>query len=164
MPGRAFRFGFVARTLAPGETWADKARRAEQLGFSVLTMPDHFRNQLAPVPALTAAALATSRLRVGSLVFAVDFHRRPSCARGRRHRPRYRAGASAGLGAGWLARSTRRRASATTPPAPGSSGLPRRSPSSRACSRASGSRSRAVTTPSPSWRAGPGSSSRARPS
>ena len=66
MPGRAFRFGLVARTLAPGEAWADKARRAEQLGYAVLTMPDHFRNQLGAVPALTAAALATTRLRVGS--------------------------------------------------------------------------------------------------
>ena len=103
MPGRAFRFGFVARTLAPGETWADKARRAEQLGYSVLTMPDHFRNQLAPVPALTAAALATSRLRVGSLVFAVDFHHPAVLAREAAAMDQLSSGRfELGLGAGWL--------------------------------------------------------------
>src|SRR4029450_7210691 len=73
MGGRSFRFGYVAPPVAPGESWAEKARRVEALGYSILLMPDHFRNQLAPVPALTAAALATTRLRVGSLVFANDF-------------------------------------------------------------------------------------------
>src|SRR4029450_12495414 len=73
MAARPFRFGYVARTVASGESWAEKARRVEALGYSILLMPDHFRNQLAPVPALTAAALATTRLRVGSLVFANDF-------------------------------------------------------------------------------------------
>jgi probable F420-dependent oxidoreductase len=103
MPGRAFRFGFVARTLAPGETWADKARRAEQLGYSILTMPDHFRNQLAPVPALTAAALATARLRVGSLVFAVDFHHPAVLAREVAAMDQLSGGRfELGLGAGWL--------------------------------------------------------------
>jgi len=103
MPGHPFRFGLVARSLAPGETWADKARRAEHLGYAILTMPDHFRNQLAPVPALTAAALATTRLRVGSLVFAVDFHHPAVLAREVAAIDHLSGGRfELGLGAGWL--------------------------------------------------------------
>jgi hypothetical protein len=36
-------------------------------------MPDHFTDQLAPLPALTAAAMATSTLRVGALVWDNDY-------------------------------------------------------------------------------------------
>jgi probable F420-dependent oxidoreductase len=36
-------------------------------------MPDHFTDQLAPVPALQAAADATTRLRVGALVWDNDY-------------------------------------------------------------------------------------------
>ncbi len=54
-------------------SWADQARRAEDLGFATLLMPDHFGDQLAPVPALAAAAAATTTLRMGSLVFGNDY-------------------------------------------------------------------------------------------
>jgi probable F420-dependent oxidoreductase len=36
-------------------------------------MPDHFGDQLAPVPALMAAAAATSSLHIGTLVFCNDY-------------------------------------------------------------------------------------------
>ena len=36
-------------------------------------MPDHLGNQLSPLAALTAAAAATTRLRVGAFVFANDY-------------------------------------------------------------------------------------------
>ena len=36
-------------------------------------MPDHFTDQLAPVPALTAVAAATTTLRIGALVFDNDY-------------------------------------------------------------------------------------------
>ena len=36
-------------------------------------MPDHFTDQLAPMPALMAAAAATTTLRVGALVFDNDY-------------------------------------------------------------------------------------------
>jgi alkanesulfonate monooxygenase SsuD/methylene tetrahydromethanopterin reductase-like flavin-dependent oxidoreductase (luciferase family) len=36
-------------------------------------MPDHFGDQLAPVPALAAVAAATTTLRLGSLVFGNDY-------------------------------------------------------------------------------------------
>ena len=36
-------------------------------------MPDHFGDQLAPVPALAAVAAATTTLRMGALVFCNDY-------------------------------------------------------------------------------------------
>ena len=70
-----FRFAAQLSTTPEGTAaaWADQARRAEDLGFSALLMPDHFGDQLAPVPALAAAAAATSTLRLGSLVFGNDY-------------------------------------------------------------------------------------------
>jgi probable F420-dependent oxidoreductase len=70
---RPFRFGIQASSAATSTEWLDLARRAEGNGYSCLTMPDHFTDQLAPVPALMAAAAATSTLRVGALVFDNDY-------------------------------------------------------------------------------------------
>ena len=70
---RKFRFGVQLHTAATGEEWAAAARRAEELGYSTLFVPDHFGDQLAPVPALVAAAAATSTLRIGGLVFDNDY-------------------------------------------------------------------------------------------
>jgi probable F420-dependent oxidoreductase len=71
------RFRFAAQLSFPpaanAESWAAQARRAEDLGYSTLLMPDHFGEQLAPVPALVAAADATRSLRVGTLVFDNDY-------------------------------------------------------------------------------------------
>ena len=74
---RPFRFGVMAAKARSASEWTDTARKAEDLGYSALLMPDHFGDQLAPVPALTMAAAVTERLRVGALVFANDF-RHPS--------------------------------------------------------------------------------------
>ena len=71
------KFRFAAQLgKAPEGTarsWADQARRAESLGYSTLLMPDHFGDQLAPMPALAAVAGATTSLRMGSLVFGNDY-------------------------------------------------------------------------------------------
>ena len=72
-PHRGFRFGVQASRATTAREWADLARRAEANGYDVLTMPDHFTDQLAPVPALMAAADATTDLRVGALVFDNDY-------------------------------------------------------------------------------------------
>lgn len=53
--------------------WRDTAVRAEEMGYSVLLLADHFKDQLAPFSALSAAACATTRIRLGALVFANDF-------------------------------------------------------------------------------------------
>jgi len=49
------------------------ARQIESLGYHTLVMPDHFGARFALAPALVLAAEATSRLRVGSLVYDNDF-------------------------------------------------------------------------------------------
>jgi probable F420-dependent oxidoreductase len=70
---RPFRFGVQANGAASAAEWRDLARRAEAAGYDALTMPDHFTEQLAPVPALMAAADATERLRIGALVWDNDY-------------------------------------------------------------------------------------------
>ena len=70
---RRFRFGIQRSTAPPGSEWAALARTAEDLGYSTLFVPDHFDDQLAPVPALQAAADATTSLRVGALVMCNDY-------------------------------------------------------------------------------------------
>lgn len=70
---RPFRFGVNVRTAGSAAEWADKARKIERLGYSVLLVPDHLAELLAPFPALAAAASATTRLRVGTAVLNNDF-------------------------------------------------------------------------------------------
>jgi len=70
---RPFRFGVNVRTAASQAEWADKARKVEALGYAVLLVPDHLAELLAPLPALAAAAAATTRLRVGTAVLNNDF-------------------------------------------------------------------------------------------
>jgi probable F420-dependent oxidoreductase len=70
---RKFRFGVQLSSATSGDDWVAKARQAEDLGFSTLFLPDHFGPQLAPVPAMMAAASATTDLRVGCLVFDNDY-------------------------------------------------------------------------------------------
>ena len=66
---RRFRFGAVAGFGRNGPEWAATAQRIEQLGFSTLLCPD-VTGMLAPFQALSAAAAATSTLRLGSYVLA----------------------------------------------------------------------------------------------
>ena len=100
-----FRFGVQAPlTHTPGRNqWIEMAKSAESLGYSTLTMPDHFTEQLAPVPALTVAAEATTTLRIGALVcdndykhpvvFAKEMATMDALSNGR---------VQLGLGAGWM--------------------------------------------------------------
>lgn len=70
---RPFRFAVTAHSAPSGDAWRELATRTEDLGYSTLFVSDHLGDQLAPIPALTAAAAATTRLRVGMLVAANDF-------------------------------------------------------------------------------------------
>ena len=73
---RPFRFS-VQSSSPPrgtdGRAWAALARKVEDLGYSTLTVADHLDDQFAPVPALMAAADATTTLRVGAMVFCNDY-------------------------------------------------------------------------------------------
>ena len=62
-----------ANGAASAAEWRDLAKRAEAAGYDALTMPDHFTEQLAPVPALMAAADATERLRIGAGWMQTDY-------------------------------------------------------------------------------------------
>ncbi len=70
---KPFRFAGGLFWADSAQAWADGARRLESLGYDTLLMGDHFSRQLAPIPALLAAASATTRLRVGTTVFNNDF-------------------------------------------------------------------------------------------
>jgi probable F420-dependent oxidoreductase len=99
---RPFRFGVqVSRLPAPG--WAQEVRRIEALGYSTVFFPDHFGTQWEPTAALAAVAAASTRLRVGSLVYDVDYRHPVVLAKaaatihllsGGRH--------EFGIGAGWM--------------------------------------------------------------
>ena len=101
---RPFRFGVQAWTAGSRREWADLARRCETNGYSVLTMPDHFDDQLAPVPALMAAADATTELRIGALVFDNDYKHPVVLAKELATMDLLSDGRlEIGLGAGWMA-------------------------------------------------------------
>ncbi len=70
---KPFRFGVQVSQVGSASEWRDKARKLEDLGYSTLFMPDHFGEELAPLPAIAMAAAHTTTLRVGSLVFDNDY-------------------------------------------------------------------------------------------
>jgi probable F420-dependent oxidoreductase len=70
---RPFRFGVQVGEATDRHAWERTARQAEALGYATLVVPDHLVGPLAPLPALVAAAYATTTLRVGTLVLANDF-------------------------------------------------------------------------------------------
>jgi probable F420-dependent oxidoreductase len=102
---RRFRFAAQLSTGpdGSGRSWADQARKVEDLGFSTLLMPDHFGDQLAPVPALMAAADGTTTLKVGALVFDNDYRHPLILAKEAATLDRLSDGRlELGLGAGWM--------------------------------------------------------------
>lgn len=71
---RPFRFGTGAFEATSKLAWAENARRAEALGYATLLVADHLATiPFASVPAMVAAADATTTLRVGCTVFANDY-------------------------------------------------------------------------------------------
>ncbi|MGW7406510.1 LLM class F420-dependent oxidoreductase [Streptomyces sp. NPDC054833] len=69
---RPFRFGVNLLAPAPTAQWRAKCRRAEELGYDVILVPDHL-GMPAPFPALVAAAEATERPRLGTFVLNAGF-------------------------------------------------------------------------------------------
>jgi probable F420-dependent oxidoreductase len=68
---RRFRFGFQATSSDPSET-VTLARAAEEAGFDVFQVGDHIGPEPSALAALTAAALGTERIRLGTLVLNND--------------------------------------------------------------------------------------------
>ena len=100
---RPFRFGIQCRGPADGDGWRALARRVEDLGWSSLTIADHFDDALAPVPALMAAADATTTLRVGTMVLANDYRHPVVLAKEAATLDLLTGGRfDLGIGAGWM--------------------------------------------------------------
>jgi len=105
---RAFRFGVIDESSLSREEWVQKAQRVEQLSYSTFLIRDHFiqgdfNHQLAPIPALMAAADATKTLRVGSLVFSNDYRHPIMLAKETATLDLLSGGRfELGIGAGWL--------------------------------------------------------------
>jgi probable F420-dependent oxidoreductase len=114
---RAFRFGVNATTASAPE-WRETARVAEALGFDTLIAQDHVGAQLAPLPALVAAAEVTTRLRLATLVLDNDF-RHPAMVAQEAATVDVLSGGrmELGLGAGWLESDYARTGITFDPPA-----------------------------------------------
>jgi len=80
MVNKDFRFGVGLTAARRRGTLEDNARRAEDMGYDVLHMADHLYTT-APFPMLTAVAMATERLRIGTFVLNAGFYRPALLAR-----------------------------------------------------------------------------------
>jgi probable F420-dependent oxidoreductase len=69
---RKFRFGVQIAGASSRKGWLEKVRKAEDLGYTSIFVPDHFTDQLGPLPALVSAA-ENSDLRIGTLVLDNDY-------------------------------------------------------------------------------------------
>jgi probable F420-dependent oxidoreductase len=97
-----FRFGVQLHELPAGD-WRDRVRRIEALGYSSIFWPDHFGTQWEPVAALAAVAAATERIRVGSLVYDVDYRHPLVLAKAAATTHLLSGGRfEFGIGAGWM--------------------------------------------------------------
>ncbi len=100
---RPFRFAVQCQRAVNGHQWRDRVRKIEDLGFSTAYCPDHLDDQWAPIVAMTVGAEATSHLRVGSLVFDVDYRHPVMLAKEMATLDLVSEGRlEVGLGAGWL--------------------------------------------------------------
>ena len=99
---RPFRFSLHTSHARSGEEWIARARRAEELGYDTLLVPDHLTRQLSPISAMATAAAVTTRLRIGPYVFANDFRHPLVMAREAATLDVLSGGRlELGLGAGW---------------------------------------------------------------
>jgi len=113
---RPFRFGVQSFSATSLDEWEGRARRAEALGYSVLSLADHIfgpgpaqeatmhpPQELAAIPAMAVALSATRTLRVSCRVFCIDYHHPVVLAKEAATLDLLSEGrVEVGLGAGWL--------------------------------------------------------------
>ncbi|HEX6551236.1 MAG TPA: TIGR03621 family F420-dependent LLM class oxidoreductase [Ktedonobacteraceae bacterium] len=106
-PPHPFRFGVTLLGAASRQEWIEKCHQVEDLGYSVLQVPDHLGNQFAPIPALLAAAEASPTLRLGTLVLDINYRHLALLAKEVATLDLLSEGRfELGLGAGWIARES----------------------------------------------------------
>lgn len=103
MTKRPFRFSVQDHEALSASHWRERARAIEAMGYTTLYVPDHFGDQVGPVAALMSAADATTRLRIGSLVFDNDYRHPVVLAKEAASLDLLSDGRlDFGLGAGWM--------------------------------------------------------------
>lgn len=108
MSTRPFRFGVINEQMLAPSAWLAHVRRIEQLGYDTFLIrdhlvPDYFGEQYAPLVALAAAAGATERIHLGTMVLANDFRHPALLAKEAATLAAFSGGRlELGLGAGWL--------------------------------------------------------------
>jgi probable F420-dependent oxidoreductase len=102
-----FEFAVTPPTqLAPVGEWVDVLQRIEDMGFATVVVADHFTGEwvVEPMIALTAAAMATTSLRVQTGVLGNDYRHPVQVHRMAAALDAVSGGRfTLGLGAGWLA-------------------------------------------------------------
>lgn len=74
MSSRPLRFGATLLGASSRQEWIAKVKRVEELGYTVLELPDHLGNQFfPPALALMLAAESSSTLRLGTKVLDNNF-------------------------------------------------------------------------------------------
>lgn len=103
MSRHPFRFGVQVSSL-PTEGWRERARHIESLGYSTLFVPDHFSAGLwDPTTLLGGVAATTESLKVGTLVYGIDYRHPVIYARQAATLQLMSNGRHEfGLGAGWM--------------------------------------------------------------
>jgi probable F420-dependent oxidoreductase len=102
-----FRFGVTLLGAASRLEWIEKCHQVEDLGYSVLQVPDHLGNQFSPTLALLAAAEASRTLRLGTLVLDINYRHLALLAKEVATLDLLSEGRfELGLGAGWIARES----------------------------------------------------------
>jgi probable F420-dependent oxidoreductase len=99
---KPFRFGVNLILPDSREAWVAKCRRVEEIGYDVLTVADHL-GMAPPFPGLVLAGEVTERVRLGTFVLNVGFHRPAVLAREVTGTDQFVGGRlELGLGAGYV--------------------------------------------------------------
>ena len=113
---KPFRFAVQSFSASSAQQWNERALQVEELGYSALHLADHIigpgpalertrhpLQELAAVPAMAAAAAATTTLKIGSRVFCIDYRHPAVLAKEAATLDLLSDGRlELGLGAGWL--------------------------------------------------------------
>ncbi|MEO5838260.1 MAG: TIGR03621 family F420-dependent LLM class oxidoreductase [Acidimicrobiales bacterium] len=99
----AITFTVQLTAASSAAEWRSLCRRAEDSGYSGISISDHFSAQLASIPALAAAAAVTEHVRLGFNVLANDFRHPALLAKELATIDLLSDGRLiAGIGAGWM--------------------------------------------------------------